>query len=142
MCIGLRCFRPNAVVEFKSLAADDISNGRGSIFGDQASDTRSLFRSNKGPAGARGASYAKQLAAQARGSTAGQDQALDQNCLDNFIKELKSPKTLYERAQGGGQQFGQLFQSATGPQAQSHKFNNALIVRAEKEISEARSRKS
>jgi len=49
------------------MAADDkddgdISNGRSSIFGDQASDTRSLFRSNKGPTGARGASYAKQLA--------------------------------------------------------------------------------
>jgi len=144
MCIGLLYFRPNAVVEFKSLATDDISQGRGSIFGDAASDTRSLFRSNKGPAAARGASYAKQLAAQARGSTAGPDQALDQNCLDNFIKDLsvKSPKTLYERAQGGGQQFGQLFQSATGPAAQSHKFNNALIVRAEREISEARSRKS
>ena len=42
---------------------DDISAGRSSIFGDQASDTKSLFRSNKGPPGARGASYAKQLAA-------------------------------------------------------------------------------
>jgi len=67
MCIGLLCFHPNSVIEFKSMAADDkddgdISNGRSSIFGDQASDTRSLFRSNKGPTGARGASYAKQLA--------------------------------------------------------------------------------
>ena len=65
MRIGLLCFRPNGVVEFKSLAADDVSQGGASIFGDQASDTRSLFRSNKGPAGhiVRGASYAKQLAA-------------------------------------------------------------------------------
>ena len=105
MRIGVLCFRPNGVVEFKSLAADDVSQGGASIFGDQASDTRSLFRSNKGPAGhiVRGASYAKQLAAQARGSTVGPDQALDQNCLDNFIKDLKSPKTLHARARGGGQ---------------------------------------
>lgn len=45
------------------MVVDDISAGRSSIFGDQASDTKSLFRSNKGPPGARGASYAKQLAA-------------------------------------------------------------------------------
>ena len=63
MCIGLLYFHPNSVVEFKSMMIDDISAGRSSIFGDQASDTKSLFRSNKGPPGARGASYAKQLAA-------------------------------------------------------------------------------
>lgn len=136
MRIGLLCFHPNSVVEFKSMVVDDISAGRGSIFGDQASDTRSLFRSNKGPAGARGASYAKQLAAQTRGSIGRQDQALDQNCLSNFIKDQQG------RTQGGPQQFGQLFQSTMGRSVQSHKSNNALIVKAEKEISEARSRKS
>lgn len=62
MCIGVLCFHPNSAVEFKSMAADDISKGRCSIFGDQALETKSLFKSNKGPAGVRGASYAKQLA--------------------------------------------------------------------------------